>query len=131
MPLPRFLARFNRTVANPLVRLVAGRIPPLAIVHHRGRATGHPYSTPVLAFRADDGLVIGAVYGDGSDWVKNVLAADQVDVQRVGKTRGYERPRLIDADAGRGLVPLIVRAGFRVIRVRQLLRVNASPRERP
>ena len=56
--LPRAFARFNRRVANPVVRLVAGRLPPLAVVTHTGRRSGRSYRTPVMAFAKDDDLVL-------------------------------------------------------------------------
>src|SRR6266542_4314375 len=59
--LRRTLARFNRAFANPVMRLVAGWLPPLAIVQHRGRMTGREYATPVIAFGRSDGLVVGVM----------------------------------------------------------------------
>lgn len=41
----RKLARFNRTVANPVVRLVAGWLPPLAIIRHRGRISERTHAS--------------------------------------------------------------------------------------
>src|SRR6266567_4450410 len=67
-PFPRAFARFNRTVANPVMRLAAGWLPPFAIIRHRGRVTGRNYATPVLAFGTNDGLVFGVLYGTRSDW---------------------------------------------------------------
>ncbi|HEX5951310.1 MAG TPA: nitroreductase family deazaflavin-dependent oxidoreductase, partial [Actinomycetota bacterium] len=98
MPLSRGFARFNRRVANPVVRRVAGRVPPLAIVDHRGRRTGRDYSTPVIAVRSGVDVVIGAVYGVESDWVRNVMAAGHARVEQRGRTREYVRPRLIGTD---------------------------------
>lgn len=78
--LSRRLARFNRNVANPVVRLIAGWLPPLAIVLHCGRTTGRNFATPALAFRTPDGLVVGVLYGTISDWVRNVQASGGVQV---------------------------------------------------
>jgi deazaflavin-dependent oxidoreductase (nitroreductase family) len=125
VPLSRVFARFNRNVANPLMRLFAGRVPPFAIVSHRGRVTAHAYSTPVLAFRTEDGLVFAVLYGATSDWVKNVLGAGHAQVKRVGKTREYGQARLVGNESMQ-LVPAIFRGVFRLFRVRQLLRVTAT-----
>jgi hypothetical protein len=38
MHLPRFLRRVNRVFTNPLLGTVAWLLPPLAVVHHVGRA---------------------------------------------------------------------------------------------
>lgn len=126
MPIPRLFARFNRDVANPAIRLFAGRLPPFAIVRHRGRVTGRSFATPVLAFRADDGLVVALFYGASSDWVRNVLAAGRAEVKRVGTTRQYAEPRLVDRDEGLPLIPAVVRMAVRLSRARDFLRVTDS-----
>lgn len=127
MPCPRAFARFNRAVANPLTRLFAGWLPPFAIVSHRGRVSGGAYSTPVLAFGTQDGLVFALPYGASSDWVKNVLVAGQLEVRRLGKGSEYVQPRLVEATEGQRLVPAILRVPFWLLRVRHFLRVTASP----
>jgi deazaflavin-dependent oxidoreductase (nitroreductase family) len=126
-PLPRAFARFNRTVANPVMRLAAGRLPPFAIIRHRGRVTGRNYATPVLAFGTNDGLVFGVLYGTNSDWVNNLLAAGRAKVKRRGEAHQYEQPRLIGRDEGMRLVPAIIRGPFRLIRVRNFVRLTVSP----
>jgi deazaflavin-dependent oxidoreductase (nitroreductase family) len=125
-PFPRGFARFNRKIANPVVRLAAGRLPPFAIVRHRGRVSGREYRTPVVAFRTRDGLLIGVLYGTGSDWVKNVLAADRADVTRLGHAQGYRRPRLVGGQEAAHLVPAAIRAPFRLLGVRAYLRLTAA-----
>jgi deazaflavin-dependent oxidoreductase (nitroreductase family) len=126
-PFPRGFARFNRNVANPVIRLVAGRLPPFAIVRHRGRVTGRDYATPVLAFYTNDGLVIGVLYGTSSDWVSNLLAAGRADVKRRDAAHEYEQPRLVGRDEGLRLVPAIVRGPFRLLGVRTFVRLTVSP----
>jgi deazaflavin-dependent oxidoreductase (nitroreductase family) len=123
-PLPRSFARFNRKVANPVVRQFAGSFGPLALVRHRGRRTGRAYATPVMSFVTDDGLVIGVVYGASSDWVKNVLATDRVVVERRGQSRPYENARLVGRDEGLRLLPAIVRGPFRVLGLRHVVRLT-------
>jgi deazaflavin-dependent oxidoreductase (nitroreductase family) len=125
-PLPRWFARFNRKVANPVVRLVAGWLPPFALVKHRGRVTGCGYATPVLAFGTGDGLVAGVLYGASSDWVRNALAAGRARVERLGTARDYEQPRLVGRDEGLRLLPAIVRGAFRLLGVRAFLRLTIS-----
>jgi deazaflavin-dependent oxidoreductase (nitroreductase family) len=126
VPIPRLFARFNREVANRAIGLFAGRLPPFAIVSHRGRVTGHSFATPVLAFGAEDGLVIALFYGASSDWVRNVLAAGRAEVTRGGTTREYVQPRLVGRDEGLPLVPTVVRIAVRLSRVHDFLRVKAS-----
>ena len=122
----RIFARFNRSVANPVTRLFAGRVPPFAVVRHRGRVSGRRYATPVWAFATRDGLVFALLYGSVSDWAKNVLAADGASVMRHGKTFEYGQPELIAGNDGLRLVPTILRPPLRLFRVRDFLRVSLS-----
>jgi deazaflavin-dependent oxidoreductase (nitroreductase family) len=119
-PFPRSLARFNRKVANPVMRLVAGWLPPFAIVRHRGRRTGRDYATPVLAFPTENGLVVTVLYCTDSDWVRNVLAASWAEVKRRHESHEYEQPRLVGGNEGLQLVPIIVRRPFRPLGVHSL-----------
>ena len=128
---PRELARFNRAVANPVVRLLAGWLPPLAIIRHRGRTTGRCFATPVLAFGTADGLVVGVLYGTVSDWVRNLQAAGGGQVQRGGTVRDYRQPRLVSRDEGLQLVPAVLRGPFRTLGVRSFLRLSAVAADHP
>ncbi|HEU4948269.1 MAG TPA: nitroreductase family deazaflavin-dependent oxidoreductase [Kribbella sp.] len=125
MPLSRGLARFNRRFANPVMRLVAGRLPPFAIVRHRGRRTGRDYVTPVLAFGTEDGAVIGVLYGTGSDWVSNVLVAGGAEVKRRREWQHYGQSRLVGGDEGLRLLPTVVRSPFRLLGVRAFVRLSS------
>ncbi len=110
------------------MRLVAGWLPPLAIVQHRGRMTGREYATPVIAFGRSDGLVVGVLYGTGSDWVRNVAAAGRANVQRLGTTREYGSAQLVGPEEGLRLLPAPVRGPLRLLGARNFLRFTASPR---
>ena len=116
MPLPRALARFNLVVTNRIARRVAGRVPGFAIVMHVGRRSRRVYRTPVNLFRPDDQWVIALTYGRDSQWVRNVIAAGECEVE----TRG-EQIRLVDPqirrDPRRSLVPAPVRPILRLVDV--------------
>lgn len=124
--LARRLARFNRDAANPVVRLIAGQLPPLAIVLHRGRTTGRSFATPVLAFRTPDGLVVAVLYGTVSDWVRNLQASGGGQVKRRGRIHSYRDPRLVSRDEALKLVPGALRVPFRALGVRRFLRLSLS-----
>ena len=130
-PFPRAFARFNRKVANPVVRLVAGWLPPLAIIRHRGRTTGREFATPVLAFTTPEGLVVGVLYGTTSDWVNNLLVAGHAQVKRRGKVRECRQPRLVSANEGLRLVPAIVRGPYRALGVRNFVQLTITPPDDP
>lgn len=93
MSIANGMARVNRAVTNPVMRLWAGRIPPLAIIEHRGRRTGKTYRTPVMAFRRDDSVTIFLPYGTDRDWVRNVQAGSAAMV-RNGRRVALRQPSL-------------------------------------
>jgi len=85
---------FNRRFVNPVQRLWAPRLPPWALVVHRGRRSGTEYRTPVLASVEDDRIYVGLYYGADAQWVRNVLAGGAT-VVRAGRSRRLERPRIV------------------------------------
>ncbi|MDQ6746417.1 MAG: nitroreductase family deazaflavin-dependent oxidoreductase [Actinomycetota bacterium] len=99
MKLSRRVARFNKAVNNPLQRTYAWLLPPWAVILHRGRRTGRAYRTPVLAFRRDRTLIVALLYGEQSDWVRN-LRTGGGRVIRAGRTFELGRePRVLDTEA--------------------------------
>jgi deazaflavin-dependent oxidoreductase (nitroreductase family) len=123
--LPRAFARFNRHFANPVVRLVAGWLPPFAIVSHTGRSSGRSYRTPVIAFSNGDSLVFSLVYGEASDWVKNVQSAGEATVSRLGHSTRYVQPELSSSRAAREWLSPIVRVPIRLLGA-DLMRIQRS-----
>lgn len=99
--LPRWLARLNKVVTNPVMGLWAPYLPPWAVVHHRGRRTGRPYRTVVFAFVRRRTLVIALTYGE-TDWSRNVLAAGG-EIERLGRVRLFTGARLVAATDAREL----------------------------
>jgi deazaflavin-dependent oxidoreductase (nitroreductase family) len=126
VPLPRSLARFNLVVTNPIVRRVAGRLPGFAIVTHVGRRSGRTYRTPVNLFRADERYVIALTYGSASQWVRNVLAAGECDVETRGERVRLAGPELRH-DPERTLVPPAVRRILGVANVNDFMILRPPP----
>ena len=122
MPLPRWLARFNRVGTNRFFGLFAHRLPPWTVVGHRGRRSGREYSTVIVTFRTDGGLVAALTYGAAkSEWVQNVLAAGECVVRRGGKEFAVVGPRLITGVEGRVMTPLVVRPALALLRVSEYM----------
>jgi len=95
MKIPRGVARFNKAINNPIQGLYAWLLPPWAVILHRGRRSGRAYRTPLLAFRHDDTLVIALLYGEKSDWLRNLR--DGGRVVRLGRTIEFVgEPRVVD-----------------------------------
>ena len=120
VPLPQWLARFNRVATNRLGRPIAGWAPGFAIVRHVGRRSGRVYETPVAVFRRGDTVTIALTYGARSEWVKNVLAAGGCELRTRGKTLRLIDPRVVRDDRRRG-VPAVVRVVLRVMGVAEFL----------
>jgi deazaflavin-dependent oxidoreductase (nitroreductase family) len=124
VPFPRFVARANRYVANPITRTFAGRVKPFAIVVHRGRTSGREYRTPVNAFETEDGYVIALTYGSESDWVRNVQAAGRAELVVRGQTVMVTEPTLIPEENGIQCVAKGVRPILRALNVTEFLRLR-------
>jgi deazaflavin-dependent oxidoreductase (nitroreductase family) len=108
VPLPRWIARFNRHVTNRLLGPLAPYLPAFGVVVHVGRKSHRVYRTPINVFRRPGGYVIALTYGPDADWVHNVLANDGAILETRGRTLRLTRPRLIH-DETRGAVPAFLR----------------------
>jgi deazaflavin-dependent oxidoreductase (nitroreductase family) len=75
VPLPRWLARINRRLTNPLLAPLAARLPGFGVVLHTGRVTGLAFRTPVNVFERGGRYVVALTYGPNSEWVRNVVSA--------------------------------------------------------
>ncbi len=95
MPMPRWVARLNRRVFNPL-ELRRGTRP---VLTHVGRVSGTIYHTPLDAHPVDGGYLFFVVYGPESDWVRNVRAAGAAVLTVDGREVRLEAPRLLDREA--------------------------------
>jgi deazaflavin-dependent oxidoreductase (nitroreductase family) len=102
MVFPPWFERFQIKYMNPALKPIARHLPGTATIKHHGRTSGKPYETIVAAYRKGNVLAIALAHGK-TDWVKNVLAAGEADVQ-FGRNRmvhvinsrilpaGYEGP---------------------------------------
>jgi deazaflavin-dependent oxidoreductase (nitroreductase family) len=120
-----WLRPFTTRYFNPLSRLVAGVLPGFAIVHQRGRRSGHRYNTPMNVFRHDGDWVFALTYGSEVDWVHNVLAAGECTITTRGRLVRLVDPQVV-LDPRRGLVPQPVRAFLGLLRVSEFLRMRGA-----
>ena len=91
MPLPRWLAKVNKRVFNP-IELRRGVRP---VLIHTGRSSGRTYRTPLDAHRLPDGYVFIPMYGPRTDWVRNVLSAQRARLLVDGAEIELRAPRLV------------------------------------
>ncbi|NNH70484.1 nitroreductase family deazaflavin-dependent oxidoreductase [Nocardia uniformis] len=94
----RQLARINRYLTNPAFRALAARLPGYANVVHIGRRTGRHYRTPVGITRHHDEIRIALNYGRHSDWVRNVLAVGDFELEHRGRTIALTDARVARLD---------------------------------
>lgn len=120
-PIPRAVARANRRVLNPMMRLIAGRLPGFGLLTHVGRRTGRRYTIPVNVFRDDESTYRFALtYGREADWVRNVRAAGRCTLQTRGRVVELVEPRLVH-DPWRSWAPGPVRQILGLVRVPDVL----------
>ncbi|HET8944744.1 MAG TPA: nitroreductase family deazaflavin-dependent oxidoreductase [Dehalococcoidia bacterium] len=91
MPLPRWLAKINKRVFNP-IEIRRGARP---VLIHVGRSSGKTYRTPLDAHPLAGGYLFIPMYGSRSDWVRNVLAARAARLLLNGKEIELESPRIV------------------------------------
>ncbi len=90
---------FNMHVLNPAMLLLAGREHwYAAALQHTGRRSGKTYTTPVVADRVVDGVIVPLPYGTGIDWLRNVVASGHATITVHGRTYAVTDPQLIDAE---------------------------------
>ncbi|HUH68351.1 MAG TPA: nitroreductase family deazaflavin-dependent oxidoreductase [Mycobacterium sp.] len=108
MIFPPWLERLQVNYINPALKPIARYLPGTATIKHRGRTSGKPYETIVTAYRKGNVLAIALGHGK-TDWVKNVLAAGEADVQFTRSTVHITNPRIVPAGSGGEELPWMAR----------------------
>lgn len=117
MPLPRWVALFNKRFTNRFIEPVVRRSTGFAVIEHRGRRSGTLYRTPVNVFDVDKGRVLVALtYGPEADWVQNVLNSGG-EMERGGSQREISSVQMVGRTEAWPHVPLAVRIALRVLTV--------------
>ncbi|MCZ7423861.1 MULTISPECIES: nitroreductase family deazaflavin-dependent oxidoreductase [unclassified Micromonospora] len=120
MPLPRWLARFNKRVVNP--REIRRGVRP--VLTHVGRSSGRTYQTPLDAHPLPDGYLFVPLYGPRTDWVRNVLAAGTARLSVGGERLQLDGPRLVRKQEVWSLLPAGTKAPPGISDESELLRMN-------
>lgn len=124
-PIMAFLRPFATKVFNPFSRLFVRWLPGFGILVYRGRKSGATYRIPINVFRDGDGWVFALTYSSQVQWVKNVLASGEADLERGRTTIHLVEPRLF-VDPSRRLMPFPVRQFLGLMRVSEFLRMRAA-----
>ncbi|TQM32910.1 nitroreductase family deazaflavin-dependent oxidoreductase [Nocardia bhagyanarayanae] len=120
MPMPRWWGHVNKRVFNP--RAIAGGKWPVLI--HVGRVSGATYRTPLDAHPVDGGYLFVPVYGSGSDWVRNILAAGTARLRVDGTEVDLAAPRLIGTEEAFQAMPVDVARPPKLLRINEFLRMD-------
>lgn len=116
MLFPAWIDRLQMKYMNPVMRRAARFLPTFVVVNHRGRKSGKPYRTVVNAYRK--GNVVAILLGHGkADWVKNLLAAGEADLQVRNRDVHITNLRVLPIGADGDGLPLIARLGLRRVGV--------------
>lgn len=117
----------NKYLLNPLMLQLAGkRFWYASVVEHTGRRSGKRYSTPVVADRVGEDVIIPLPYGTDVDWVRNVLSAAGATVVHKGETLATDTPEIIDATEALPLVPRDHRRNFERADIGHFLRLRVT-----
>ena len=122
MPLPRWLAHVNKRVFNP-IEVRRGARP---VLIHTGRSSGKTYRTPLDTHRVPDGYLFIPLYGPRTDWVKNVMAAQEARLLIDGHDIELTAPRLVKKKDIWPLVPTTSKTYPGISSESMLLRMDIS-----
>ena len=113
---PPWFDRMQIKYMNRVIKPLAGRVPGLSLIRHRGRKSGQPYETVVTAYRKGNELAIALGHGK-TDWVKNVLAAGEADVRLFRDEVHIVNPRIVPTGKDVAALPAMARRQARNIGV--------------
>jgi deazaflavin-dependent oxidoreductase (nitroreductase family) len=122
MPMPEWWGHINKRVFNPRA-IAGGRWP---VLTHVGRTTGATYRTPLDAHQVEGGYLFVLVYGSGSDWVRNVLAAGHARLRVEGREVELTAPRLIGEQEALRDLPDATARPPKLLRITEFLRMDLA-----
>ncbi len=122
MAVPKFMARINRWLFNP-IEVKRGVRP---VLTHVGRSSGRSYQTPLDAHPVDGGFVFFPIYGPDSDWVQNILASGSAVLTIDGDRIELISPRLVTEAQIREELPSDVKLPSGFLKISNFLRMDRS-----
>lgn len=126
-PFQTLIRTSNKYLLNPLMLRLAGRRYWYAsVIRHTGRSSGKRYSTPIVADRVGEHLIIPLPYGTQVDWVRNVMTTGEADIIRKGQTYHVVSPELIDSTQALPELPHDHRRRFDRLKIDHFLRTEIA-----
>lgn len=95
-----------------------------SIIRHIGRHSGRPYETPIGVLATDDGFVVALPYGRRTQWLRNVLAADEATLITEGRTVRVDRPELVPTVEVATCFSRVDQLSFRLMGTSECLRLR-------
>jgi deazaflavin-dependent oxidoreductase (nitroreductase family) len=121
----RFLRPFTTKYFNPISRHFVHRLPGFGIISYRGRKSGSTIRTPMNYFRDGEAYVFALTYGPEVQWVKNVLASGEAELQ-IGRRHVQLKDPVLFVDPTRRKTPVHVRIFLGLMRVTCFLRMSPT-----
>jgi hypothetical protein len=90
---------------------------------HVGRTSGRAYSIPIVALPTRGGFFIPLPFGDQTQWLKNLQAADQAGLRHAGREYVIERPEVLDLKTAGPDLPAWVRFASGRVGIDRFVRV--------
>lgn len=123
----RFVRHLGRDHFNKAaLRTAGGRGVGTHVIRHRGRRSGRDYRTPIALIPTDDGWHVMLPYGTTADWLKNVLAAGDAEVEFDGDVHAVTDPQVVPRAQAEHLLSRLDRLVARVFGVDQMLRLRRA-----
>jgi deazaflavin-dependent oxidoreductase (nitroreductase family) len=117
MVFPVWFERLQIKYLNRAIKPIARFLPGTATIKHRGRTSGKTYETIITPYRKGNVLAIALAHGK-TNWVKNVLAAGEADVQfSRNRVVHITNPRILPAGSDGESLPRMARAQLRRVGV--------------
>ena len=121
----RFARAMQRDLLNRGALRDAGSTgSPWAVVRTPGRVSGKIYDTPVGVQRVGDELYISLVYGEGTQWLRNVRAAGGATVLHDGNEIEATAPELVPI--GQTPIAAVDRLAIFIFGITHALRLRAA-----
>lgn len=122
MPMPKWWGRVNKRVFNP-GQIKKGVSP---VLTHVGRTSGRTFQTPLDAHPVEGGYIFILVYGSGSDWVKNIMAAGTASLRVKGEEIPLDTPKVITEEAAWDLLAPTTKRPPKLLRISEYLQMDTS-----
>jgi deazaflavin-dependent oxidoreductase (nitroreductase family) len=117
---------------NPrTIRAVERRQSPFGVLHHVGRRSGVEYHTPVAAARTSEGVLVPLMYGPGTDWCRNILAAGHCSLTFDGEELLLAAPDVIRAAMAEPQLPTDVQQRWLGQGIEHYLSLSYAPGGEP